>query len=212
MWPRLILAVALACALAPAAARETRGSRPDSPTAETIRALKRGGYVLYMRHTESDASKPDRAGKVDFGDCSTQRPLTGEGRRQAAEIGKAIRALEIPIGEVLVSPFCRTKETAELAFGRAYAVERSLMSTSNLPAPEKEPLLATLRAWLAKPVAEGTNRVLISHNSPLMDAAGIYPKPEGVIVVFRPDGRGGFARIATIAPGDWPRLAARPHR
>jgi phosphohistidine phosphatase SixA len=212
MWPRFILAVALACALAPAAAQQARGAKPGSPSAETIRALKRGGYVLYMRHGASDTSKPDRSDKVDFGDCSTQRPLTDEGRRQAAEIGKSMRALEIPIGEVLASPYCRAKETAELAFGHAYIVDRSLMSTTNLPAQEKEPLLAALRSWLGKPVAEGTNRVLISHNAPLMDAVGIYPKPEGVILVFRPDGRGGFSHIATIVPGDWPRLVSPSHR
>jgi phosphohistidine phosphatase SixA len=181
MWPRFILAVALACALAPAAAQQARGAKPGSPSAETIRALKRGGYVLYMRHGASDTSK-------------------------------SMRALEIPIGEVLASPYCRAKETAELAFGHAYIVERSLMSTTNLPAPEKEPLLAALRSWLGKPVAEGTNRVLISHNAPLMDAVGIYPKPEGVILVFRPDGRGGFSHIATIVPGDWPRLVSPSHR
>ncbi len=209
MRSRIILTVALACALAPAAARETRG---DAPGAATVRELERGGYVLYMRHTQSDTSKPDRAGKVNFGDCSTQRPLTDAGRRQAAEIGKAIRALKIPVGEVLVSPYCRAKETARLAFGSEYVVERGLMSTSNLVAEEKAPLLAALRGWLARPVAEGTNRVLISHNSPLMDATGIYPKPEGVIIVFRPDGRGGFARVATITPRDWRRLAASPNR
>ena len=212
MWPRFILAVALACAIAPAAAQQARGGNPGSPSAETIRALKRGGYVLYMRHGASDTSRPDLVDKVDFGDCSTQRPLTDDGRRQAAEIGKSIRALEIPIGEVLASPYCRTKETAELAFGHAYVVERSLISTANLPAQEKEPQLAALRAWLARPVARGTNRVLISHNSPLMDAVGIYPKPEGVILVFRPDSRGGFSHIATIAPGDWPRLVLPSHR
>jgi hypothetical protein len=45
-----------------------------------------------------------------------------------------------------------------------------------------------------------------------MDAVGIYPKPEGAMFVFRPDGRGGFAHFATIAPGDWPRLVSLPHR
>jgi hypothetical protein len=54
MWPRLILAVALACALAPAAARETRENKPDSPTAETIRALKRGGYARFATIAPGD--------------------------------------------------------------------------------------------------------------------------------------------------------------
>ena len=86
-----------------------------SATAATVQALKRGGFVLYLRHVSSDTSKPDRVPSVDFNDCATQRPLSSEGRRQAAQIGKAVRSLGIPIGEVRVSPYCRTKETAELA-------------------------------------------------------------------------------------------------
>jgi hypothetical protein len=37
----------------------------------------------------------------------------------------------IPIGEVLASPYCRTRETAEPAFGRAYVVERKFMSATD---------------------------------------------------------------------------------
>jgi phosphohistidine phosphatase SixA len=176
-------------------------------TAETVQALKRGGFVLYMRHGPSDTSKPDRVPNVDFNDCATQRPLASEGRIQAAHIGKAMRGLGIPIGEVRASPYCRTKETAELAFGSHFTVEPSLASTSNLTDAEKAPLLQGLRGWLAKPVPAGTNRVLVSHNSPLMDAVGIYPRSEGMILVFRPDGNGGSAHIATIAADDWDRLA-----
>jgi phosphohistidine phosphatase SixA len=179
-----------------------------SATAATVQALKRGGFVLYMRHTSSDTSKPDRVPNVDFNDCATQRPLSSEGRRQAAQIGKAVRSLGIPIGEVRVSPYCRTKETAELAFGSRFIVEPSLASTSNLTDAQKAPLLQDLRRWLAEPVRAGTNRVLISHNAPLMDAIGIFPRLEGGILVFRPDGNGGFAHVATMAPTDWDRLAA----
>lgn len=179
-------------------------------TAETVQALKRGGYVLYMRHTTSDTSKPDRAPDVDLKDCATQRPLSNEGRRLAAHIGKAIRALDIPIGELLVSPYCRVKETAELAFGHNYTVRLSLMTTSNLPEQEKKPLLEDLRALLAKPVPDGTNRLLLSHNAPLMDAVGIFPKREGVVLVFRPNGKGGADHVATIMPADWDRLTASP--
>ena len=54
-----------------------------------------------------------------FEDCAHQRNLTDGGRADARAIGAAIRSLGIPIGEVLASPFCRTRETAELIFGRA---------------------------------------------------------------------------------------------
>jgi phosphohistidine phosphatase SixA len=54
-----------------------------------------------------------------YEDGARQRNLTDAGRADARAIGAAIRALGIPIGRVLASPFCRTRETAELIFGRA---------------------------------------------------------------------------------------------
>lgn len=200
MWLKIT-----AAALVLASAALVNGYAQEVPrtTRETFQALKQGGYVLYMRHAASDTSRQDRAPGVDLKDCATQRPLSDEGRRQAARIGKAIRALGIPIGEVLVGPYCRTKETADLAFGPHYTVRPSLMTTSNLPEREKRPLLEDLRALLAKPVPDGTNRVLLSHNAPLMDAVGIFPKSEGIVLVFRPNGIGGADHVATITPGEW---------
>ena len=52
-------------------------------------------------------------------DCSTQRNLSAEGRRDAALIGQSARRLKLRLGAVLSSRFCRTRETARLAFGRA---------------------------------------------------------------------------------------------
>lgn len=208
MWLRITAVILMLAGMVPVAGHAQEASRP---TAETIQALKQGGFVLYMRHTTSDTSKPDRTPTVDIKDCSTQRPLSDEGRRQAVHIGEAMRTFGIPVGEVLVSPYCRVKETAELAFGHHYTVRASLMTTSNLPEQEKKPLLEDLRALLAKPVPDGTNRLLLSHNAPLMDAVGIFPKPEGVVLVFRPDGKGGADHVATIKPNDWNRLTTPSH-
>ena len=56
-----------------------------------------------------------------FEDCATQRNLTDKGRAEARALGEHVKRLKIPIGEVLASPFCRTMETARLAFGKARA-------------------------------------------------------------------------------------------
>ena len=54
----------------------------------------------------------------DLRDCSRQRNLTAKGRREARSIGSALRRLDIPVGEAPASPYCRTRQTARLAFGR----------------------------------------------------------------------------------------------
>jgi Histidine phosphatase superfamily (branch 1) len=94
-------------------------SRGDSGPARLADRLRRGGYVLAFRHAATDFSMTDST--RDLRDCSGQRNLTAEGRRQARSIGREFRRLAIPVGRVLASPFCRTRETASLAFGRAVA-------------------------------------------------------------------------------------------
>src|SRR5688572_13273887 len=80
--------------------------------------VRAGGHVLYFRHAATDFSQNDAAMK-SFQDCASQRNLTDKGRDEARVIGEHVKRLKIPIGSVLASPFCRTMETARLAFGKA---------------------------------------------------------------------------------------------
>lgn len=175
-------------------------------TRDTIAQLRAGGYVLYMRHGTSDTSRPDRVPNVDLNDCSTQRPLTEEGKKLAASVGEAIRRAKIPVGEVFASPMCRTKDTALAAFGPNFTVLDHLRYTANMTDEDKAPLMPMTRALLAKPVPEKTNRVLVAHAPNLMDIMGYFPKPEGTVVVFRPLGDKGFEYLGSIAPQQWPSL------
>ena len=90
------------------------------PSAELLAELREGGYVLFLRHTSTDFSQNDSR-MTSFEDCATQRNLTDKGRAEARALGEHVKRLKIPIGEVLASPFCRTMETARLAFGKARA-------------------------------------------------------------------------------------------
>jgi broad specificity phosphatase PhoE len=80
--------------------------------------LGAGGYVLYMRHTSTDFSQNDSRMR-NYEDCANQRNLTDKGREEARDVGAQIKRLRIPIATVYASPFCRTMETARLAFGAA---------------------------------------------------------------------------------------------
>ena len=89
--------------------------------------LRRGGVILVIRHAATDQSKPDQ-NPVDLDDCRTQRNLSAAGRRDAKLIGQGVRRLEVRVGAVLSSRFCRTRETAKLAFGRA-TISAALLNT-----------------------------------------------------------------------------------
>ncbi|MCX7898392.1 MAG: histidine phosphatase family protein [Rhodocyclaceae bacterium] len=179
---------------------------PPPLDAKILAQLRMGGYTLYVRHGATDLSRPDRAPKVDLADCSTQRPLSDLGREQARRLQAALRRLRIPIGEVLASPFCRTREFAELAFG-SYRIEPRLMATSNLTDEEIAPHIERFKALLAERIPKGANRALAGHSTVMMDALGYLPKPEGVTLIIEGDGQ-GFRFLARMTLEDWERLAA----
>jgi hypothetical protein len=87
-----------------------------------MEALRQGGYTIFIRHTATEKSTPDQ-NLFDIDDCSTQRNLSDEGKRQAERIGRSFEKLGIPVGEVLSSPYCRCMETGKLAFGKAVSSE-----------------------------------------------------------------------------------------
>ncbi len=171
-------------------------------TTDQLKALRQGGLVLYMRHGTTDSSQPDRI-NLDLNDCSTQRPLNDEGRKVARMVGSAIKRLRIPVGEVRTSPMCRTRETAQLAFGDKAVVDPLLLYTSHLTTAQKQPIVENTRKYLSEPVPTGVNRVLVAHGPNLADVMGYFVKPEGTVVVLQPRGDGKFDYLASITPDQW---------
>lgn len=169
-----------------------------------LNELRKGGYVLYIRHGITDNSRADRYPDVDLNDCGTQRVLSDQGRSLMREVGKQFRAAKIPVGEMLVSPMCRTRESAELAAIRSdFAVSEFLMYSANMTSSEKKPRLEALKALLVKPVPPGSNRVLLAHAPNLADLIGFFVKPEGTVVVFAQQGAQGYEYVASIHPASW---------
>ena len=83
-------------------------------------ALEQGGVALIVH---AHAEGVDDPYKFRLGDCSTQINLSETGRNQAKRIGNRFREHGIEVGIVLHSRWCRTKETASLAFpGITYIV------------------------------------------------------------------------------------------
>ena len=212
MKPIIALLMTIVCLLHPAMAA-TPGFIDDIPdfvekpaSRALIGQLREGGYVIYMRHGSTDTSRPDQLPKVDLNDCSTQRPLTEAGRREAARVGNAIRMSKIPLGEIFSSPMCRAKESALAAFGPNFSINPLLMYTSNMPLNEKAPVLEMTRELISRPVEGKVNRVVVAHAPNLMDIFGYFPKPEATVVIFKPLGDKKFKYIASIAPKQWKAL------
>ena len=79
-----------------------------------INQLEEGGKLIFIRHAYAPGSgDPDN---FNLNDCSTQRNLSKEGKRQAEYIGEFFRNNKVKIDKVLSSELCRCKETAKIAF------------------------------------------------------------------------------------------------
>lgn len=169
---------------------------------ELVRELQGGGLVVFFRHAASDRSRDDDP-IVDLDDCSTQRNLIAKGRAQARMIGEAFRALEIPVGEVRASEYCRTRETAELAF-RKITLERKLTGFPHSGDPTYGARVAEMKQLLSRAPASG-NTVLVAHIVNIRPAAGIRIG-EGELAVFEPGGGGAFTYLGRIPASAWPQL------
>ncbi len=171
--------------------------------AALVAALRRGGYVFYLRHTATDFAQRD-APAPDFADCATQRNLTDRGRADARAIAAALAALRVPVGPVLASPYCRTMETGRLAFGAATASP----AVRGGPAQADAERYAGLRVLLSTPVARGTNLAIAGHGNPFRAVAGPPHLAEGETAVVEPQGAARFRVVARIALERWEALAA----
>lgn len=204
--------VAVACALAiglaiagalPAVAQPAPSAQAELAGPALVAGLRGGGYVLYFRHTATDFSQNDDQ-MTGYEDCARQRNLTDAGRANARAIGVALGALAIPFGDVLASPFCRTRETAQLIFGRA-TVSAAVRGG---PAQAEAGRYAALRELLSTPVPRGTNLVIVSHGNPFRAIVGGTYLAEGEAAVIAPRGKDGFVVVARVPQEEWTRLAA----
>jgi phosphohistidine phosphatase SixA len=191
------------------AAAQTEPALSDEALVQTLRE---GGFNIYFRHAATDWSQSDEVGKAEDWlscDSSRMRQLSAEGRQTSSNIGDAIRALGLPVGKVMASPYCRTVETAELM--QLGAVEATTdvvnMRVANYFGG-RGTIVVSAQTRLSTRPAVGTNTVIVAHGNVAQAATPVYPG-EGEAVIFKPDGAGGFRYIARIAPHDWSRIIAR---
>ena len=99
---------------------------PIQTKAALVGDLKDGQHVLLMRHADAPGYG-DPAGYV-IEQCSTQRNLGDDGKRQAKAIGAWLTIQGIQKADVFSSPWCRCLDTANIINKGSVKIEPSLGS------------------------------------------------------------------------------------
>ena len=176
--------------------------------AALVAALRAGGYVIVMRHASSPRERPAKADAAP-GNVELERQLDDEGLASAAAMGRALKRLGIPAGEVLASPTFRARQTAQqLDLGEAMPVDELGDGGENMRADTEGRRSAWLRAKAAEPPPAGTNRLIITHFPNLV---GAFPDAaagagDGESLIVKP-ADGGAVVEARVKIADWPNLA-----
>tara|TARA_B100000212_G_C27358985_1_gene527265 strand:+ start:483 stop:1280 length:798 start_codon:yes stop_codon:yes gene_type:complete len=166
------------------------GSKADKYWAKK---LLEGGYILHFRHAERDkwidvqmydalesdvhnnGKNQSRLAENDY--FKDAVCLNSRGMVQAQLMGEQLKNINFPIGYVISSPSCRSRQTADIAFGGYDSLDRDLVHDG----PYKE-LAATrntklLNLYLNLPMDETKNTIVSAHNSVIRE--GMLSNPKG---------------------------------
>lgn len=162
---------------------------------EALQALRDGKAVLMLRH----ALAPGTGDPSNFevGDCSTQRNLNEEGRRQARRWKPFLQEHGIEQARVFTSQWCRSRHTAE---------EMDMGEVTELPplnsffggrGDRDEQTSQTIEQVNA--LGDGAPIILVSHQVNVSALAGVYTSSNGGVIIRLPLRRSQGV-LAEVAP------------
>ena len=168
-----------------------------------VTSLKKGGYVLVLRHASSPGNVPDKQ-TANADNVKMERQLDETGRRTSTAMGKALRDLKIPVGDVLSSPTYRALETVKLAQLPNVQRQTELGDGGQSMQGASDPQARWLRER-ANRLPKGTNTIIVTHSPNISRAfPDVGTVAEGEAVVVGPDEKGAPRVLGRIKIEEWP--------
>jgi phosphohistidine phosphatase SixA len=159
--------------------------------------LKDGGYVIYLRHAESEG-KPEPA-MGDMKDCLWQANLTPAGKAQAARVGEVLRERGVRYGQIASSPFCRCRDTAQLVTHRPPVIMPELLYHPGQSPNAQAATVERLRILVSNRDPGGRCTLLVGHGEPFRAMTGIeLGAAQGAII--RPELTKDFEVVGFVDP------------
>ena len=141
--------------------------------------LDDGGKLIFIRHAYAPGNGDPK--NFNLNDCSTQRNLGHNGRKQALYIGEFFIKNKIEIDKVLSSEWCRCKETAKIAF-RDYSTNSFLNSFYSLEyAKNKDKQVRELNKYI-KNFKSKKNLILVTHYVLISEVLNYGPSSGEIVV------------------------------
>ena len=144
-----------------------------------INQLEDGGKLIFIRHAYAPGSGDPN--NFNLNDCSTQRNLSNDGRKQAKNIGEFFKENKIKVDKVLSSEWCRCKETAKIAF-RDFSTNNFLNSFySSKYAKNKNKQIKMLNDYI-KEFENTKNLILVTHYVLISEVLNYGPSSGEIVV------------------------------
>jgi len=173
----LLMTVLLALASGPAAAA---GATPDENVA--WQALKEGKALLVLRHALAPGFGDPESFQLE--DCSTQRNLNAEGRRQAQAWKPFLAARGINEARVFSSQWCRCMDTAN---GMGMGPVNEWPSLNSFFQGRGDRSLQTQQTIeQVNAMAPGKPIIMVSHQVNITALAGVSPSSNGGVIISLP--------------------------
>lgn len=182
------LLLLLSAGLLPAAA--------STPAPDVWAELRKPGAIVLIRHALAPGVGDPPGFRLN--DCPTQRNLSDEGRAQARRLGEQFRERGVRVGQVISSQWCRTRETARLAFGNAVRDEPAFNSFFGQDGAARDSQTARARELLARWKGPDT-LVVVTHQVNITALTGLGAA-SGEAVVLARDGQGGWKVQGSFTP------------
>ena len=170
------------------------GAQPAFTPALELARARDPGVVTLIRHARAPGTG-DPAG-FTLADCTTQRNLSEQGRREARKLGDALRAVGVRDADVRTSQWCRCVETARLlGVGRVQVAP--FLNSFFAGRGDESASTQALRAAVLQKLDSRRPTLLVTHQVNITALTGVVPA-EGEVVFVRATAAGTVDVVARV--------------
>ncbi len=145
--------------------------------------IMKGGYILHFRHAERDKwidVQMYDALESDLHDKGINQSRLAEneyfseavclnkrGKIQAKAMGEHLKNINFPVGFIISSPICRSRQTVEIAFGRYDQLDRDLVHRGPYNQTKEDHIKDLIALYKSLPIEKSKNTIVSGHNGTL---------------------------------------------